>query len=793
MSGEKSVVLCAQKNAFKCRVSTYTLKNNGHTDLVNFFEEAFPLFASETNAILNRLLTVKLNTCFEAKFMKLVTKTEKGINESEEKDDTEKNDESVENKDTEIDENVENEYLIMYIQTPNRVIDLSRNIKRFYKRHISSVILEQISEKEAEGGSGWTLYEILSLTVNINKHQVFNGAKHIQLPDFIANKKAVINVKNTDNQCFKWAVLAALHPNVKKPNRVTNYVRFQNELNFRNITFPVTLNQLSKFEQQNETISVNVYAIEEEYDASTRKKEKIIVPIRIADEIQSNHIHLLWISSVDSDENYDELKNRDKLSLCEMVNDTDINSHYCFIKDLAKLVVSQCNSVKGKIWLCDRCLHYFYSDTKLKIHKIACEQKNTCKITLPKRHSMQRWISFNNFNRQLPIPFIVYADIESLLQVIPVDAPTGSEIPKGAYQKHFPISIGFYLHDLHNPKKSQYKTHTGTDCIEWFVKNLYELSVEIAYKLRYVAEKDMNKNEEKLFNEAVTCHICNEKFDSIDVKVRDHSHITGVFRGAAHNKCNLKYQDARFLPVVFHNLNYDSHFLIEQLASGFQGKIDIIPINNEHYISFTKEVDDSIVNPENSGKYYNEKMKIRFIDSFRFLNSSLEKLASYLPRDKLVITTNEWGDLTSEKFDLLCRKGVYPYDYMDSVVKLSETCLPAKDSFYNQLNDSQISDEDYNHAQRVWETFEIQNMKEYTNLYLKTDILLLADIFENFRISSITLYGLDPAHYHTTPGLSWDAMLKLTRVRLEVLTDIDMLLFVESGNKIEVISFSFQK
>lgn len=174
-------------------------------------------------------------------------------------------------------------------------------------------------------------------------------------------------------------------------------------------------------------------------------------------------------------------------------------------------------------------------------------------------------------------------------------------------------------------------------------------------------------------------------------------------------------------------------------------------------------------------------MKIKFIDSYRFLPSSLEKLSSYLPKDKLIITTKEWKSLSTEKFDLICRKGVYPYDYMDSANKLNELNLPSKEAFYNQLNDHKITDEEYNHARRVWEVFDIKNMLEYTNLYLKTDILLLADIFENFRESSVNLYGLDPARYYTTPGLSWDAMLKSTRVRLEVLTDIDMLLFVESG------------
>lgn len=118
---------------------------------------------------------------------------------------------------------------------------------------------------------------------------------------------------------------------------------------------------------------------------------------------------------------------------------------------------------------------------------------------------------------------------------------------------------------------------------------------------------------------------------------------------------------------------------------------------------------------------------------------------------------------------------------MDSWEKLEELELPSKKDFYDDLNDSKISDEDYKFAQKVWTTFNIGSMREYTQLYLKTDVLLLADIFENFRDNCIKLYELDPAHYYTLPGYSWDCMLKHTKVAIELLTDIDMLLFVERG------------
>ena len=128
----------------------------------------------------------------------------------------------------------------------------------------------------------------------------------------------------------------------------------------------------------------------------------------------------------------------------------------------------------------------------------------------------------------------------------------------------------------------------------------------------------------------------------------------------------------------------------------------------------------------------------------------------------------------------MVRKGVYPYDYMDSFEKFNHK-LPSKEDFYSILNDQHISNEDYEHAQNVWNKFSLKNMGDYHNLYHKSDILLLADVFENFRNTCLEYYKLDPCHYFTSPGLSWDAMLKMTNIKLELMTDIDMFQFIEKG------------
>ena len=143
--------------------------------------------------------------------------------------------------------------------------------------------------------------------------------------------------------------------------------------------------------------------------------------------------------------------------------------------------------------------------------------------------------------------------------------------------------------------------------------------------------------------------------------------------------------------------------------------------------------------------------------------TSLGSLVNNLPKDAFNNVKKHYAE--EDKLSLLIRKGVYPYDYMDSPEKLKETELPRKEAFYSRLNDEGISDEDY--ARKVWKTFEMKNLEDYHNLYNRVDVL--ADVFENFRDICIKNYKLDPAHYYTALGLAWDASLKVTEVELELL------------------------
>ena len=284
-----------------------------------------------------------------------------------------------------------------------------------------------------------------------------------------------------------------------------------------------------------------------------------------------------------------------------------------------------------------------------------------------------------------------------------------------------------------------------------------------------------SKEEAERFNKETKCWICKE--DLGNDKVRDHCHFTGRYRGAAHNSSNLRYRKPNFIPVVFHNLSgYDSHLFIKNL--GFTaGNIDCIPNNEGKYISFTKNIEiGSYMNKMGETKpiFY----KIRFIDSFKFMATSLDSLVNNLRKEAF---NNLERYYTGDKLSLVKRKGVYPYEYMDSLERFKENKLPSKESFYSRLTGEDISNEDYEHALNVWDVFELNTLQDYHDLYNETDVLLLADVFENFRNICMENYKLDPAHYFTAPGLAWDACLKMTDVNLELLTDVDMLLMVEKG------------
>ena len=282
----------------------------------------------------------------------------------------------------------------------------------------------------------------------------------------------------------------------------------------------------------------------------------------------------------------------------------------------------------------------------------------------------------------------------------------------------------------------------------------------------------------KSYKRVSKCQICYKPFKGQNPKVRDHCHYTGKYRGSADSNCIVRYRVPSYIPVVFHNLSgYDADLFIKELGKESKD-IGVIAKNREDYITFWVNVTVDKYSNKN-GDEKDKFIELRFIDSFKFMASSLDSLTNNFFRGGRKLVGFE--DYSEEQYELLTRKGVYPYEYMSCWDKFTETQLPPIEAFCSSLSMSNVSDDNYQHAQKVWSTFSIHNLGEYYDLYLCTNVILLANVFEAFRDTCLEHYSLDPAHSYTSPGLAWKACLKKTGVKLELLTDPDMLLMFEHG------------
>ena len=422
----------------------------------------------------------------------------------------------------------------------------------------------------------------------------------------------------------------------------------------------------------------------------------------------------------------------------------------------------------------------------------------------------------------MKLSFVIYADLECFLEKMStcINNPNKSSTTK--INNHVPSGYSIFTHCSFDESKNKLNYYRKDDCLNKCFKDLREHVTKI---INYEKKKMilLTTKEKTYHNKQKICYVCKKEFNNNDkknYKVRDHCHYTGKYRGAAHNICNLRYKVPKEIPIVFHNgPTYDYHFIIKELVKEFEGNFECLGENTEKYITFPVPLKKKIENKDLEITY-----KVRFIDSYRFMSSSLSNLVDNLPEgihnnkcldcnscldyikiknEKLLLKCFNCNNYYKKKFNkdlikkfkntysfcnndlnkfiLLLRKAVYPYEYMDSWETFNEKSLPSKEDFYSNLNMEDIDDIDYRHGNNVFKRFELENLGDYHDLYVQSDTLLLADVFENFRDMCIKEYELDPGHFLLLPGLAWQACFKKTNIELELLTDYDMLLMVEEG------------
>jgi len=378
-----------------------------------------------------------------------------------------------------------------------------------------------------------------------------------------------------------------------------------------------------------------------------------------------------------------------------------------------------------------------------------------------------------------------------------------------------------------------------------FMKRIFDIANECIENIKNInIPMNLTAEEEQLFQKTENCHICEQKFKFTEERVRDHDHLTGKFRGAAHSECNLNFNygvDDRYeelkieedpenllvnddepakkklkqqyrkkpikwkVPVFFHNLkNYDGHFIVQWLHDLGLEHIRIIPLNTEKFVSI-------------------EVGPIRFLDSYAFFTSSLDNLVNVLMGkqeglikeleviNEALIKTSEpliekttkleielWkrkteienilkeneikgrsnfkflkqefdrdfgiivdNDKQEEALQLCLKKGHWLYEYINSVKRLKETSIPPPECYASQLSYSKgLNEQEYASEQKKWKLFKMQRLWDLHDLYLKLDIVLLADVLENCRLEFLKSYGLDYTWDYTLPGFAWSALRK---------------------------------
>ena len=379
----------------------------------------------------------------------------------------------------------------------------------------------------------------------------------------------------------------------------------------------------------------------------------------------------------------------DKQVILLMISNGE-NWHYLVVKKLPGLLKGITSNHKEDFY-CLNCFRSYRTKNKLEAHKKISESNKYCHAEMPTKDN--NVIKYNQGEKSIKLRFIIYADLKCLLEKMSTCQNNPNESSTSEINKHTPSGYSLYTYCSCDKSKNKLDYYRGKNCMKKFCKDFRTHATKI---INY-EKKEFDTNDKKNY------------------KVRDHRHYTAKYRGAAHNICNLRYKIPKEIPVVFHNgSTYDYHFIIKELVKEFDGSFECFGENTEKYITFSAPIKKKIGNKNIEITY-----KIKFIDSYRFMSSSLSKLVDNLSEElhnnkcvdcescldciktknenlilncfnckqyyekvfnkeliKKFVSTYEFCNGNLNKFILLLRKDVYPYEYMDNWERFNETSLP---------------------------------------------------------------------------------------------------------------------
>ena len=604
--------------------------------------------------------------------------------------------------------------------------------------------------------SSYAYESVEGLSIHFHEIDLNRGSSYIPSPDWLKNKGATINPQNTkDNYCFMYALTIALnHQEMgSKPDRISNeLINHILKYNWDYIDFSSGHKDYFAFEQNNEDIALNIPYIP--YDTEQIRPEYIsnynfdrknqVTLLEITDN--KGTWYFLSLKSIPTKDGF----TRPTKSFSRLMHGKSSKSHencYCY-----------------------GCFHSFRCQSTLEKHTQLCKDHRYCKINLPEKGKNIKKHKYGT--NALRMNDIIYLDLECLL--LKYDSCSNNLIQSHTKNDAYHEACGYSTTILRNhSKESTTSYHRGKDCLLKLCKELREKATNLI-NTEKLTVTPLTHEEQKKHDDSKKCFISNKKFITDKknkyykklMKVKDHDHYTGKYRGATHSICNLRYKTQKDIPVVIYDgSNYDFHLITTELAKNFRSEIHCIPEDKEKYKSFSI----TLMHKKENNKTI--KYNLKFIDSARFMIGSLGTHVNNLSglfdcncedekkrqikikdNDKSVYTrcntskkrskqpinslkdkfpsTYQLAKGNMDTFIFLLRKGVYPYEYMDSWEKFDETELPSIDKFYSNLNLEDIDKDDYKHAQKVWSTFNIKILGEYHDLYVQSDTTQLADTFE---------------------------------------------------------------